>query len=66
MQDVREAYPSAVVLNGERVVFHVKGNDYRAIVAFNFKKQGAFIKFIDTHAEYDRIEALTIDRFSKG
>lgn len=64
MQDVMEAYPSATVLNAERVVFRVKGNDYRAIVAFDFLRHAAFIKFVGTHAEYDRIGALNVDLYS--
>ena len=39
MQDVLDGYPSATVLNAERVVFKVKGNDYRAIVAFDFERR---------------------------
>jgi len=66
MQDIVDSYPSATVLNADRVVFKVKGNDYRAIVAFNFRKQGAFVKFIGAHAEYDAINALTIDLYSTG
>jgi mRNA interferase HigB len=65
MQDVRDAYPSATVLNAERVVFGVKGNNYRAIVAFDFPRKAAFIKFIGSHAEYDKINALTINLYSK-
>lgn len=65
MQDVVAAYPSARVLNAERVIFQVKGNDYRSIVAFDFQRQAAFVKFVGTHAEYDRIDALTIDLYSK-
>ncbi len=65
MQDVMEAYPSAIVLNAERIVFRVKGNDYRAIVAFDFPRQAAFLKFLGTHGEYDRIDALTIDLYSR-
>jgi mRNA interferase HigB len=65
MQDILDAYPSAKVLNADRVVFKVKGNDYRAIVAFDFLRRGAFVKFIGTHAEYDKIDALTVDRYSK-
>jgi len=66
MADIVAGYPSATVLNAERVVFKLKGNDYRAIVAFNFRRQGAFVKFIGTHAEYDRIDALTVDTYSSG
>ena len=64
MQDIVNAYPSATVLNAERVVFRVKGNDYRAIVAFDFGRHAAFVKFVGTHAEYDRVDALTIDLYS--
>lgn len=66
MQDVVDSYPSTTVLNSDRVVFKVKGNDYRAIVGFNFRKQGAFIKFVGTHAEYDNIDALKVDPYSSG
>jgi mRNA interferase HigB len=65
-QDIVDSYPSATVLNSDRVVFKVKGNDYRAIVAFNFRKQGAFVKFMGTHAEYDAVDALTVDLYSSG
>ena len=66
MVDVMAGYPSATVLNSERVVFKVKGNDYRAIVAFDFGRHAAFVKFVGTHAEYDRVNALTMDLFGKG
>jgi mRNA interferase HigB len=64
MQDIVNAYPSATVLNAERVVFGLKGNDYRAIVAFDFRRHAAFVKFVGTHAEYDRVDALAIDLYS--
>jgi mRNA interferase HigB len=64
MQDIVNAYPSATVLNAERVIFRIKGNDYRAIVAFDFQRHAAFVKFIGTHAEYDKVDALTIDLYS--
>jgi hypothetical protein len=65
MQDIVDAYPSATVLNAERVVFRLMGNLYRAVVAFDFRRQAAFIKFVGTHAEYDKIDALTVDLYSK-
>ena len=65
MQDIMAAYPSATALNAERVVFKVKVNDCRAVVAFDFQRHAAFIKFLGTHAEYDGINALTIDLFAK-
>jgi mRNA interferase HigB len=57
--DLRAA-TGAVILNGERARFEVAGGNFRMIVAFNFKHQIAFIKFLGTHAEYDKIDALTV------
>ena len=63
MGDIHSAYPKAKVLNGERVRFEIQGGDFRLIAAFDFPRQIAFIKFVGTHAEYDRIDALTVARF---
>lgn len=61
--DVQLAFPKAKVLNAERVRFEVAGGDFRLICAFNFRREIAFVKFIGTHAEYDRIDALTVSKF---
>lgn len=61
--DVVEAFSKAKALNGERVRFEVAGGDYRLVVAFDWRRRIAFIKFIGTHAEYDRIDALTVRLF---
>jgi len=61
--DVRQAAPRAKVLNRERVRFEVAGGNYRLVVAFDFRREIAFVKFIGTHAEYDRIDALTVSQF---
>lgn len=58
--DVKQTYVNASVLKSGRVVFNIKGNSYRMVVKFNFEKQWAFIRFIGTHAEYDRIDANNI------
>lgn len=58
--DVKRTYISASILKDSRVVFNIKGNSYRLIVKFNYEKQWAFIRFIGTHAEYDKINADTI------
>jgi len=60
MEDVRLAAPNAKILNGERARFEIAGGNFRMIVAFDFARSIAFVKFIGTHAEYDRINALTI------
>jgi len=43
------------------VVFNIKGNDYRLIVAVAYRFQAVYIKFVGTHAEYDKIDADTVD-----
>jgi len=53
----------AKALNGERARFEVAGGHYRMIVAFNFKRALAFIKFIGTHQEYDKVDALKVSRY---
>lgn len=63
MDEVRLAAPKAKIMNSERARFEVAGGNFRMIVAFDFKHQIAFIKFIGTHAEYDRIDALTVSQF---
>jgi mRNA interferase HigB len=61
--DVRDSFPKASVLNGERVRFEVAGGSYRLIVAFDFGRQVAYVKFLGTHAEYDRVDALKVSLF---
>lgn len=58
--DVKKSYINASILKNGRIVFNIKGNSYRLIVKFNFEKQWAFIRFIGTHAEYDKINANTV------
>lgn len=58
--DIKQTYVNASILKESRVVFNIKGNSYRLIVKFNFERQWAFIRFIGTHQEYDRINAETI------
>ena len=63
VNDVQAAFSKAKALNGERVRFEVAGGDYRMIVAFDFRRLIAFVKFIGTHSEYDRVNALTVNLF---
>lgn len=63
MDEVQKAAPKAKVLDRERVRFEVAGGNYRVVAAFDFRRQIAFVKFIGTHAEYDRIDALTVSQF---
>jgi mRNA interferase HigB len=59
-EEVKEIFASASILGDNRVVFNVKGNKYHLIVKFNYKYGWAWIRFIGTHADYDRINAETI------
>jgi len=61
--EVQRAAPKSKVLNRERIRFEVAGGNYRLVVAFDFHRQVAFVKFIGTHAEYDRGDVLTISQF---
>jgi mRNA interferase HigB len=63
MDDVMRSYPKAKILNGERTRFEICGGGYRLIVGFKFSARVAFVKFIGTQAEYDRIDALKVDRY---
>lgn len=58
--DVKQTYANASILKNGRIVFNIKGNSYRLIVRFNFEKEWAFIRFIGTHADYDKINANEI------
>jgi len=60
---VKAQYANASIIANNRVVFNIKGNDYRLIVAIAYKMQYVFIKFIGTHAQYDQIDAATVDQF---
>lgn len=63
---VKQEYGGSVsILKNSRVVFDIKGNDYRIVAAINYENGWLFIKFIGTHREYDKIDADTIDLFKK-
>ncbi len=58
--DIKTLYPSASFLVGNRVVFHIKGNKYRVVVAVKYDFFAVYIRFIGTHAEYDKIDPASI------
>ncbi len=57
---LKEKYPSASILENNRVCFNIKGNHYRLIVRINFDYQMVWIRFIGTHSEYDKIDVNNI------
>ncbi|MEN0616411.1 type II toxin-antitoxin system HigB family toxin [Klebsiella indica] len=59
--EMKEQYRSASILKNRRVVFNIKGNNYRLIVAIAYQRGWMFVKFIGTHRQYDAIDAETIE-----
>jgi mRNA interferase HigB len=59
-EDVKASYPKASILKAGRVVFNIKGNDYRLVAALQYQAGVLAIRFFGTHVEYDRINAETV------
>ena len=59
--DIKEQYRSASILKNRRVVFNIKGSDYRLVVSVAYHYQAIYVKFIGTHQEYDAIDAETVE-----
>jgi mRNA interferase HigB len=59
--EIKERYRSASILKNRRVVFNIKGNDYRLVVSVAYHYQAIYVKFIGTHQEYDAIDAETVE-----
>lgn len=59
--DIKAQYRSASILKNRRVVFNIKGNDYRLVVAIAYKLQIVYVKFVGTHKAYDAIDAETFE-----
>ena len=57
--DVKRSHPKASILKGGRVVFNIKGNDFRLVAAINYPAGVLAILFFGTHSEYDEIDAET-------
>ena len=60
-QDVKATFGNASIVGNNRVVFNIKGNDYRLIVAFAYRMGFCYVKFIGTHTQYDAVDAATVD-----
>ena len=59
-EDVKSSYPKVSILKASRVVFNIKGNDYRLVARVQYQAGVLQIRFFGTHAEYDRIDAETV------
>ena len=58
--DVKTIFKSASIVGNDRIVFNIKGNDYRLVVKADFKWQVLYIRFIGTHKEYDKLDVKNI------
>ena len=58
--DLKRLYRTASIVTVERLVFNIKGNDYRLVAAIDFEKGIVWIKWIGSHADYDRIKVSEV------
>lgn len=58
---IKRQFPRASVVANDRIVFDIGGNRYRLIVSFNYAHAAGYIKFFGSHAQYDRVDAATVD-----
>jgi mRNA interferase HigB len=62
--DVKQVFGSNVdFMANNRNIFNIKGNDYRLIAEINYRTQAAYVRFIGTHREYDKVDAGTVKRY---
>jgi mRNA interferase HigB len=59
--ELKEQFRSASIVSTDRVVFNIKGNDYRLVAAVDYTRGTIYIKWLGTHAEYDRIDVKTVE-----
>lgn len=57
---MKRSYATASIVSADRIVFNIKGNDYRLIVATDFDKGIVWIKWIGTHKDYDKIDVREV------
>ena len=58
--DLKKIYGNASIVNNNRVVFNIKGNDFRLVVAINFIQAACYVIWFGTHKEYDKINVETV------
>jgi mRNA interferase HigB len=59
--DVKRRYATASIVSAGRIVFNIKGHDYRLVVAVDFEKGIVWIKWLGTHKDYDRIDVAEVE-----
>ena len=58
--DVKASYSHASIVGADRVVFNIKGNAYRLVVAVDYQRSTVFIKWLGSHKQYDSIDVRTV------
>ena len=58
--DIKRIYRNASIVANNRVVFNIKGNKYRLVVAIRYEYSIVYIRFVGTHREYDKIDVSRI------
>jgi mRNA interferase HigB len=58
--EVKNIYGNASIVSNNRIIFNIKGNDFRLIVSVNFLQEACYIIWFGTHIEYDKINVETI------
>ncbi len=59
--ELKSAYGNASIVGNNRVIFNIKGNDFRLVVSVNFHKRAAYIIWFGTHKEYDKIDTESVE-----
>ena len=63
-QDIKLRYASASFVGGNRVVFNIKGNEFRLVVAVACRFAAVYVKFVGTHQQYDAVDAATVENLT--
>ena len=58
--EIKSVYRNASFVGSNRVVFNIKGNDYRLVVAINYPAGIVYIRFVGTHAQYDKVDVANV------
>jgi mRNA interferase HigB len=58
--ELKKVYGNASIVNNNRVVFNIKGNDFRLVISINFSQAASYVIWFGTHQEYDKIDVQTI------
>ena len=59
--ELKQQLGSASIISAKRIVFNIKGNDFRLVAEVSYEHQVIFIKWLGTHKEYDKIDVLTVE-----